>query len=130
MNILICYDETNASQAALKLGLQHAKAFDAKVYVITSLMGGNRDGLEDNKIAERGLEHAQKILEKEGISYETHLLVRGLSSGEDILLFASEKKVDEIIIGIKRISKLGKFVFGSTAQLVILHSICPVVTVK
>ncbi|MBT7887657.1 MAG: universal stress protein, partial [Deltaproteobacteria bacterium] len=38
--------------------------------------------------------------------------------------------INEIIIGIKKTSKVGKLVFGSTAQHVILESNCPVVTVK
>ncbi|MBT6505051.1 MAG: universal stress protein [Deltaproteobacteria bacterium] len=130
MNILVCYDETEASQAALKIGVQHAKALDGKAYVITSMIGGTKDNIEDNKKAESGLKYAQSVLEKNGISCKTHLLVRGLSSGEDILQFADENDINEIIIGIKKTSKVGKLVFGSTAQHVILESNCPVVTVK
>lgn len=130
MNILVCYDEGEASQAALNVGVQHAKALNAKVIVITSMIGGTKDNIEDNKKAESGLKYAQSVLEKNGITCETHLLVRGLSSGEDILQYADEKEIDEIIIGIRKTSKVGKLVFGSTAQHVILESKCPVVTVK
>jgi nucleotide-binding universal stress UspA family protein len=130
MNILVCYDETEASQAALKVAVQHAKALDATVFVITSMIGGTKDNIDENKRADNGLQYAQGVLEKNGISCNTHLLVRGLTSGEDILQFANENDINEIIIGIKKTSKVGKLVFGSTAQHVILASNCPVVTVK
>jgi len=130
MKILVCYDDSKASMGALKLSIQHAKSFDASVLVITSLIGGNKDGIEDNKKAEDGLKEAQAILEKEGIQCETHLLVRGMTSGEDIIQYGKEHGVDEIIIGIRRTSKVGKMVFGSTAQYVILEADCPVVTTK
>jgi nucleotide-binding universal stress UspA family protein len=58
------------------------------------------------------------------------LLIRGLAPGEDILEFAKESNVDEIIVGVKRRSKVGKLLMGSTAQYVILQAPCPVVTVK
>ncbi|MGW8186758.1 MAG: universal stress protein, partial [Desulfobacterales bacterium] len=57
-------------------------------------------------------------------------LVRGLSPGEDLVQFAKENRIDEIIIGVRRRSKVGKLVFGSTAQFVILNAPCPVVSVK
>jgi nucleotide-binding universal stress UspA family protein len=43
---------------------------------------------------------------------------------------ADEKKADEIIIGIQRKSKVGKLLFGSTAQYIIMNAPCPVVTVR
>jgi nucleotide-binding universal stress UspA family protein len=130
MNILVCYDDTDVAQEALKVGVKHAKAFDAKVFIITSMVGGSKDNIEDNKKAETGLKHAESVLQKEGITCETHLLVRGMSSGEDIIKYASENDIDEIVIGIKKTSKVGKLVFGSTAQHVILESNCPVITVR
>jgi nucleotide-binding universal stress UspA family protein len=130
MNILVCYDQNDAAKQALMSGVEHGKAFDAKVYVITSLIGGSKDNIEDNKQAEKGLTYAQSVLEKAGVDCETHLLVRGLTAGEDIIQFAEENEIDEIILGIKKTSKVGKLVFGSTAQHVILESRCPIVTIK
>jgi len=57
-------------------------------------------------------------------------LISGLDFGEDIVEFAEQNKADEIIIGIRRKSKVGKLIFGSTAQYVILNASCPVVSVK
>jgi len=65
-----------------------------------------------------------------GIKNETHLLIRGFEPGEDIVTFARENKVDEIMIGVRSRSKVGKLIFGSTAQAVILGAHCPVMTVK
>ena len=57
-------------------------------------------------------------------------MIRGLSPGEDLVNFAKENEVDEIIVGVKRRSKVGKLILGSTAQYVILEASCPVVSVK
>ena len=69
-------------------------------------------------------------MKTEGIACETHVLVRGLTPGEDIVDFAKDHKMDEIIIGIEKKSKVGKLFFGSNAQYIILESPCPVVSVK
>ena len=79
---------------------------------------------------EKQLAYVKETMEAEGISCETHILVRGLTPGEDIVEFAADRKVDEIIIGIEKKSKVGKLLFGSNAQYIILESSCPVVSVK
>jgi nucleotide-binding universal stress UspA family protein len=130
MKILVGYDGSNSSKAALQLGITHARAFDAEVIVVTSLTGGTVTEEAEVTNANDGLAEAEKWLKDADIPCEIHLLVRGMQPGEDIVNFAAEKKVDSIIIGVKRRSKVGKLLFGSNAQYVIIKADCPVTTVK
>jgi len=98
--------------------------------IVTSMTKGTESEKEDIERAELDLEFEKKACLDEGIECATHLLIRGLSPGEDLVQFAEEEMVEEVIIGIKRRSKVEKLVFGSTAQFLILKAHCPVVTVK
>lgn len=130
MKILLGYDGSGPAHAALNLAIEHAKVFGAEVVAVNSLFGGNETTAEEVENARVDLEKAKATLEKAGVSCETHLLIKGSSPGEDIVSFAEQERVDEIIIGIKRKSKVGKLIFGSTAQYVIIKAPCPVMTVK
>jgi nucleotide-binding universal stress UspA family protein len=130
MKILVGYDGTNAAKEALSLAKVHANAFGGTVNIVTSMEKGTEGQREEIEQAERGLEWAKSAFEENDIDCQTHLLIRGLMPGEDIVQFAEENKVDEIIVGVKRRSKVGKLLMGSTAQYVILKSACPVVSVK
>ena len=130
MKILVGYDGSNAAKDALVLAKKHAKAFEAKVFVLSSLEKGNEDQLPKIEQAERDLEYAKTFFDKDGIPCETHLLIRGLSPGEDLIEFANENEIDEIIVGVKRRSNVGKLIFGSNARYVIMEANCPVVTIK
>ena len=130
MNILVGYDGSNVANEALALAKKHAKTFRASVEIVTSMTKGTESERVDIEKAERGLEYAKGLFIEDNISCNTHLLIRGLSPGEDIVEFAKENNVDEIIVGVKRRSKVGKILMGSTAQYVILKAHCPVVSVK
>ena len=130
MKIVVGYDGSDAAKEALLVAKKHARAFDGKVYVLTSLVGGMGESSEDMEKAKRNLDDARKSVEKDGIPVEQHLLVRGLDPGEDIVLFAEDNQVDEIIIGVVKKSKVQKFLFGSNAQYVLLHAPCMVIAVK
>ncbi len=143
MKIMVGYDGTERANAALEMARKHARAFKATVYLVTSLEKASDDtwerslvgiGKEENSPeysqASKRLENAKTLFEQEKIPCITSLSIRGLSPGEDLVEFARENQIDEIIIGAKSRSKVDKFLFGSNAQYVILHSDCPVVTVK
>ena len=130
MKILVGFDGSNSAKDALALAKKHAAAFDAEVTVVTSLTGGSVTHAVEVEHATEDLEAAKKMFDDDGIRCQTKLLVRGMTPGEDLVGYASEKAFDEIIIGIKRRSKVGKLLFGSNAQYVIIKAPCPVVTVK
>jgi nucleotide-binding universal stress UspA family protein len=130
MKIVVGYDGTSSAKEALDLAKIHAKAFGATVEVVTSMEKGTEDQREEIEQAERGLEWAKSLFEENSIECKTHLLIRGMAPGEDLVEFAKENKADEIIVGVKRRSKVGKLLMGSTAQFVILQAACPVVTIK
>lgn len=130
MKILIGYKGINIGKDLLKLGAEHAKAFDATVLVVTSMLEGTEKDQKKILDAENNLDQAQVFFKAQGIACEKHLLIRGMEAGEDIVVFANEKDVDEIIIGVKSRSNVGRLLFGSTAQTVILEADCPVVTVR
>ena len=130
MKILVGYDRTEEAGRALELAVRHAKVFGAKVCVLTSRSTGTDEELPDIKKDEERLKNAKKLLEEAGVDCETHLLIRGGTPAEDIIDFAEENEVDEIIVGIAKKSRVGKLIFGSNAQYVILHAPCPVVTVQ
>jgi nucleotide-binding universal stress UspA family protein len=130
MKILVAYDGSITSEKVLAVAVLHAKAFNASVDLLTSMESGDEKQMAQIKETERQLDYAKEKCESNGVPCEKHLLIRGLEPGDDILKFALENNVDEIIIGIRHRSRVGKIVFGSTAQYIIFNASCPVVTVK
>lgn len=131
MKILVGYDGTVPSKDALVIAKMHAQAFQAEVEVVTSMVSthSQEDALSVDQ-AKMVLEESKAFFDQFNIPCQTHLLIRGLSPGEDLVRFAEEEDVDEIIVGVEKKSKMEKFVMGSTAQYVVLKASCPVVTVK
>ncbi len=130
MKILVGYEKSAVAEEALALAKKHAKAFDAKVYLITSLTRSHELQLEDIQKSEGELKNLRTQFTKEGIACETHAIVSAVTPGEDLVQFATDNEIDEIVIGVRRRSKVGKLLFGSNAQYIILQAPCPVVSVK
>ena len=130
MKILVSYDGTKESQAALELAQKQAKVFNARIVVVSSSEGGKGEKLvEINKIKEE-LEGIQAEIAKDGIECQVEQLARGYTPGEDIVLYADENNIDQIYVGIRKKSRTSKLILGSTAQFIILKARCPVVSVK
>ena len=131
MKFLVCYDETNEAKEALKVAQAHARVWNAKLEVVNAVI--RIEPLKHSKVEkmeENLAGQVKEILGSDDPPYEVQLLLTDLTSGEQLVKFAEDMKIDLIFLGIVKKSKVGKLLFGSTAQYVILHAPCPVVTVQ
>ncbi len=130
MNILVAFDGTREAKEAARVAARHAKAFNARIILAYSMVGGPEIPRKQFDEAEKELQLQEIALKEEGFECESVLSVRGMETGEDLIRLAEEKQAEEIVIGIQRKSKVGKLLFGSTAQFIIMNANCPVVTVR
>ncbi|MBW2252533.1 MAG: universal stress protein, partial [Deltaproteobacteria bacterium] len=118
MKILVGYDGSKVAEEAVKLAQKHGHAFKAEIYILTSLMQSPTLKKEDIDKAESKLEKLRTPFKIDDIPCETQASVNFQSPGEHLVYYAKDNNIDEIIIGVRRRSKVGKMVFGSTAQYV------------
>jgi nucleotide-binding universal stress UspA family protein len=131
MKFLVCYDETNAAKKALRAAREHAKIWKAQLEVVNAIT--RVEPLKHAKVKkmEEQMEgEVKEILAGDDPPYEAQLLLTDLTPGEQLVNYAEDQEMDLIFLGIAKKSKVEKFFFGSTAQYVILHAPCPVVTVR
>lgn len=130
MKFLVAYNGTKESEAALEVAQTHARIFDAKLVVVSSSEGGKAEKIEDINKIKQDLDRIRQDLAKDGLECEVEQLARGLTPGEDIVLYAAENEIDHIYVGIRKKSRTSKLILGSTAQFIILKANCPVTSVK
>jgi nucleotide-binding universal stress UspA family protein len=132
MRIMLGYNAYFTADKVLEVAKEHVKAFNAELYVVISVVGHslNETGKLANEEAQNRLDRLQASLEREGIPYKMHIMVRGKSAGEDLVKFAEENDIDEMVVGFKKRSAIGEIVFGSNYRHMIGHAPCPIVTVN
>jgi nucleotide-binding universal stress UspA family protein len=131
MKFLVCYNRTNEAKHALKVAQAHAKIWDAKLEVVSAIT--RIEPLKYSKVKkmeEELEEEVKELLGGDGPPYEVQLLLTDLTPGEHLVKFAEDQEINQIFLGIIKKSKVEKFLFGSTAQYVILHAPCTVLTVR
>lgn len=130
MNFLVAYDISKPSEHAIEFAKEYARIFNAKIHILSSTPYGPELETEEYETLRDALEKVEKSCQDDKLNCETHLITRSLSAGEDLIEFAKRKNIDKIILGIRKRSKIGKLLMGSTAQHVILEANCPVIVVK
>jgi nucleotide-binding universal stress UspA family protein len=131
MSIMVAYDGSEASKEALSLAKAHAKAFKDEIEVVRAEERSAELDYSNIHQLEKKLENEIKtLMNGENIPFKTTLLVSSSTAGEEIVRHLAVKNSKEICLGVRRRSKVGKLLFGSTAQYVILFAPCPVVTTK
>jgi len=132
MRIMLGYNAYFTADRVLEVAKEHAKAFNAELYVVISVVGHSLDetGKLANEEAQNRLDRLQASLKREGIPYKMDIMVREKSAGEDLIKFAEENDIDEMVVGFKKRSAIGEIVFGSNYRYMIGHAPCPIVTVN
>lgn len=85
----------------------------------------------DDHIADKAqLDEIRRRFEGLDVDYHLRQSLRGDGPADEIVRAATEEHASLIVIGLRRRSKVGKMLFGSTAQTVLLDADCPVLAVK
>jgi nucleotide-binding universal stress UspA family protein len=101
---------------------------DDAVFAVNSLPGGDRTSADDISDGESALDVLEDGL-ADIVEFDREQFVRGNEPIEDLLAAADRHDADEYVIGIRKRSPVGKMVFGSTAQNLLLETDLPVRTV-
>ena len=131
MSIMVAFDGSRAAKEALNLATKRAGTFEEEIEVVQASEKGAELNFSDiNKLEKNLDEEIQTLMNDENIRFKTTFLVSSQTAGEQIARHLKIRKSSEICMGIERRSKVGKLLFGSTAQYLILNAPCPVVTTR
>ena len=140
-SILVPIDFSTHSKNALKYAIPMAVKFNARlhlVYVVEPTiypadLGFGQvvlPGVED-ELREKGAAELQALIEKEiGGQVGATSIVRTGNPHHEILSEAKEKGVDLIVVATHGHSGMEHILFGSTADRIVRHAHCPVLTVR
>lgn len=146
--ILVPHDGTEISEMALEKSKEFAKAFNAELYILhviehipippTLILGNDRQWIAETRrsIAKKlkdgwikmAKEKINLVLEKENIKFHIASLTDEQPVSEQILKFASDNKINLIIVGSsQRLSKFSKIkALGSVSRKISENADCPV----
>ena len=131
MSIMVAYDGSEASKEALSVAKAHAQAFKDEIEVVRAVEhSGDLEYADIDRLEQNLDKEIETLMNGDNIPFKTTLLVGSSTAGEEIVNHLALKNSREICLGVRRRSKVGKLLFGSTAQYVILNAPCAVVTTK
>lgn len=135
MKIVVGHHETPEGEAALARARELAHEQGAEIHVVhyAQLPDDEEDAYEYVAAREQEQHAADALADRyraEGVSCDVHHVHDAHEPAEAILSVATEVDADLIVIGMRRRTRVGKLVFGSTAQTILIDSECPVLAVK
>lgn len=140
--ILVAFDGSTSSQAALDVAIEMAKRDKANLTAVsvstvpTALPlgpgGGGFDKIvsESRKEAKDLLEQVKEKAAKNDIKISTEVLNDSYGIAAAIVNYAESKKCDLIVMGTRGRTKLKKMLLGSVAQGVVTYAPCTVMVVR
>jgi nucleotide-binding universal stress UspA family protein len=132
-NIVVAYDGSENSAAALKEGIGMSRACVAKLTIVNAVDITEEFESEAPGLTEKMEEKAREMVEKaareaEGLDVTTEVHVG--DSADVIVEVAQKKGADIIIVGTHGRTGLKRLILGSVASKVIGHAPCNVLVVR
>ncbi|GAB3263721.1 universal stress protein [Arthrobacter pigmenti] len=126
--IVVGYLPSEIGELALREALERATVWGARLVVVNS---SRADTPVDPLLAtDEDLKMVRKVLEQAGVDHHIENPVRGRDAADEILDAAEAHDARLIVMGLRPRSRVGKILFGSTAQRILLQAKCPVLSVK
>ncbi len=128
MTIIVGYMPGDAGERVLAGAVREARARGASLLVVNSSTGG--------AYADRGLVPAAELdevrtrLTADGVEAEVRQYAEAVSVAETLIDEAERVSADLVVVGLRRRSRTGKFLLGSTAQTVLLRAPCDVLAIR
>ncbi len=139
--ILFPTDFSEGSYYALPYAVDLARFYNARLYIlhviydVVKVTGWYVPHVPIEELYKDMTEHAWKEMERccieetRGLQNVEKMVIKGIPSDE-ILRYASEEKIDMIVMGTQGRTGIDRIIFGSTAEKVVKRAPCPVLTVR
>lgn len=126
--IVVGYIPTREGEAALDRAIAEAALRKGELLVVNSSQG---DSYVDSRLVQsEDWKSLQERLSTSGVSHQVLQPEKGHEAAENILEICRRHQAGLVVIGLRRRSAVGKLLLGSTAQSILLHADCPVLTVR
>ncbi|MDF1551777.1 MAG: universal stress protein [Deferrisomatales bacterium] len=133
MKLMVCYNGSEASKEALKVAVEYAKALSGNLHIVRSVPS-SVDSTKNKSLSDSDLRNElSRIIDfPSGVDVVcvNKITADDMTDGENLVDYAIREHAETVFLGVRKVSKVGKLLFGSTAQFVILTAPCPVVSVK
>jgi len=134
--ILVCYDGSKYSDAALRQACDLAKRYGASLTIMHVIEKTKKSdvlaGSEYTKIlrnyAKSSMGRAEKIARDSDV--EPKIVTREGNVANELVQFAKSSKTDLIVVGSKGLGAVLQFLLGSVSSKIAHHSLCSVLIVK
>ena len=135
MDIVVGHHDTAEGRAALERAVALATEEGATLHLVHFSELPDQEEDPYRYVGARSEEEQQaeafaERLRADGVRCEVHHVRDAHEPAEALLSVARAASADLIVIGMRRRSRVGKLVLGSTSQTILLGSDCPVLSVK
>lgn len=133
--VIVGYIDTAAGRAAVTVGAGEARLRGTGLLLALheELSGTARRSPEDeerNRELEAHLDEVRAEFAADDLDAETVVLRTTHDAGAALADLAGERGASLLVIGLRRRSRVGKLLLGSTAQSALMRAECPVMGVK